>query len=163
MTLPITQAHVVKVVGGAVRYRQLTEQDYDPLVDADLYTDWASAAVAAAEGILMIGFGEIARVRALMDTDDNVKMNTARICAGMMGSTKMDMTNTTDAIYPFKHLEDMGRRDLDQLARAQVQSPAQEDNPDVGQHDRTKSGNVRPASSTPKIFESSCGHGKGGF
>lgn len=164
MTIPFSQADVVVVVGGAVRYKQLTEQDYDPLVDTDLFTAWAPAATAAAEGILMIGFDSVARVRALMVSDANVRMSTARICAGMMGSTKQDMTNA-DGSYPYMHQEDLGRRDLDELARAAKQSPAQQDNPLVGQHDRTKSGNVKEASLNKKIFVSPCPgvHGKGGF
>jgi len=164
VTIPFTEDLVRTVVGGGTRYNQLTNETYQAGSNSTLFDTMAPAAVRKAEGILMIGFDNVARVRALMDTDENVQLNLARICAGLMGSTKFDMYDDKGN-YPYKQVEELGMYELDALARAQVQSSAQQDNPAVGQHDRTKSGNVNTPSNSPKIFNSDCPgrYGKGGF
>ncbi len=164
MTLPITEALVRRLAGDTARYEQLTNATYAAGSNSDLFDLMAPAAVKKAEGVLMIGFKEVARIRALMASDENVQINIARICLGLMGSTKLDMYDK-DGGYPYKVVESLGMYELDALARAEVQSSAQQDNPLVGQHDRTKSGNVKPGSLNPKIFVSSCNgsYGKGGF
>lgn len=164
MTIPITEDDLRRAAGGTIRYQQLTNETYEVGSNSVLFDAMAPAAVAKAEGILMIGFKEVARIRALIADDANVKLNIARICLGLMGSTKIDMYDDKGN-YPYKVVEDLGMYELDALARAQMQSPTQQDNPLVGQHDRTKSGNVKPASLNAKIFVSPCSgsYGKGGF
>jgi hypothetical protein len=165
VAIPITEDDVRAVVGGANRYEQLTKEDGTIGSDSTLFDAMAPAATAIAEGILMIGFDSVDRVRALIGSDASVKMNNARICAGLMGATKLDMYSAEKQTYPYQLIETLGRDELDRLARAQVQSPAQQDNPAVGQHDRTKSGNVNGPQLTPKLFNPDCPgqYGKGGF
>jgi hypothetical protein len=152
------------ICGGTSRYEQLTNETYQAGSTSTLFDVMAPAAVRKGEGILMIGFDNVARIRALMDTDENVQLNLARICAGLIGSTKLDMYDDKGN-YPYKQVEELGLFELDALARAQVQSSAQQDNAAVGQHDRTRSGNVNSPSNAPKIFNSDCPgrYGKGGF
>ncbi|HMY20430.1 MAG TPA: hypothetical protein PKA58_29090 [Polyangium sp.] len=162
--MAITEDLVRTLAGGANRYEQLTNETYQAGSTSVLFNTMLPAAVRKAEGLLMTGFDNVARVRALMDTDENVQLNIARICLGMIGSTKIDMYDDKGN-YPYKQFADLAEYELDALGRAQVQSSAQQDNPAVGQHDRTKSGNVNGPKKTPKLFNPECPgqYGKGGF
>lgn len=165
MPVPITEDLVRRLAGGTKKYEQLTNETYKPGSSSTLFDELAPVATSLAEGILMIGYDDVDRIRALIATDVAVQHAIARICLGLMGQTKTEMYDHEKGNYPFRLQEEQGRDDLDKLARAQVQSPAQQDNADVGQHDRTKSGNVKKASNSPKIFNPSCpgSYGKGGF